>query len=139
MRNLKRILSGLLVGATIVSSMVPAFAATSYTYETQAKALYDLGLFKGVATEPGVYNPDLGANMNRETGVVMMLRLVGKIDDANAISDSEASTALAKYTDASSIDDWAKKPVAYAVENGLVVGTTDTTVGPKDQFVGKMY
>ena len=141
MRNLKRILSGLLVGATVVSSMVPAFAATatSYTYETQAKALYDLGLFKGVATEPGVYNPDLGADMNRETGVVMMLRLVGKIDDANAISDSEASTALAKYTDASSIDDWAKKPVAYAVENGLVVGTTDTTVGPKDQFVGKMY
>lgn len=139
MRNLKKILSGLLVGATVASSIVPAFAATSYTYETQAKALYDLGLFKGVATEPGVYNPDLGASMDRETGVVMMLRLIGKIDEANAISDSQASSVLAKYSDASKIDDWAKKAVAYAVEKGLVIGTTDTTVGPKEQFIGKMY
>jgi hypothetical protein len=139
MRNLKKILSGLLVGATLASSIVPAFAATNYTYEIQAKALYDLGLFKGVATEPGVYNPDLGASMDRETGVVMMLRLIGKIDDANAISDSEASTALAKYSDAINIDAWAKKAVAYAVEKGLVVGTTDSTVGPKEQFLGKMY
>jgi len=137
MRNLKKILSGLLVGATVLTSIVPAFAATSYSYETQAKALYDLGLFKGVSTSE--YNPDLGAVMDRETGVVMMLRLVGKIDEANALSDSDANTALAKYTDVSKIEDWAKKPIAYAIKNGLVIGTSDTTVSPDEQFIGKMF
>jgi len=137
MRNLKKILSGLLVAAIMLTTMVPAFAATSYTYETQAKALYDLGLFKGVST--GEYNPDLGSAMDRQAGVVMMLRLVGKIDAANAISDSEANAALANYTDANTIEDWAKKPIAYAVENSLVIGTTQTTVGPTEQFIGKMF
>jgi hypothetical protein len=137
MRNLKKIFSGLLVGAVVLTSMVPAFAATSYNYETQAKALYDLGLFKGVSTSE--YNPDLGAAMDRETGVVMMLRLVGKIDEANALSDSDTTTALAKYTDADKIQDWAKKPIAYAIKNGLVIGTSDTSVSPDEQFIGKMF
>lgn len=139
MRNLKKILSVLLVTAIMLTAMVPAFAATDYAYEAQAKALYDLSLLKGVATEPGVYNPDLGAAMDRQTGVVMMLRLIGKIDEANALSDSETNTVLSKFTDTNKIADWAKKPFAFAVKNGLVVGTTETTVGPSEQFVGKMF
>lgn len=140
MKNIKKFMSAFLVGTMLMSTMVPTFAATTnYTYETQAKSLYDLGLFKGVSTDPSVFNPDLGSEMDRQSGIVMMLRLIGKEADANAMTDSDVNAALAKFTDASKLADWAKKSVAYAIKNGLVKGSSDTTIAPTDKFLGKMF
>lgn len=139
MRNLKKVLSVLIVMAMLLTSFVPAFAASQFTYEAQARTLYDLGLFKGVSTDPDVFDPALGLDMDRQSGVVMMLRLVGKIDTANSIDQAEAEEILSKYTDADEIEDWAVKAMAYAIKNGLVIGTSETELSPLEQFLGKMF
>jgi hypothetical protein len=134
MRNLKKILSVLLVVAIMAISMVPAFAATSYTYEAQAKALYNVGLFKGVsATE---YAPDLGSSVTREQGIALIVRLLGKADAAAALTATDADAALAAFTDAKDLDASLKNAVAYAVKNKLVLGATSTTIDPKGAMVG---
>jgi len=134
MRNLKKILSVLLVVAMIAVTMVPAFAAENYTYDAQAKALYDVGLFKGIsATE---YAPDLGSSVTREQGIAIVVRLLGKADAAAALKAADADTALTAYTDAKDIDASLKNAVAYAVKNGLVLGATTTTIDPKGEMTG---
>lgn len=139
MKNLKKVLSALVVSALLTTSLVPAFAASQFTYEAEANTLHDLGLFLGVSTDPNVFNPALDQDVDRETGVTMMLRLVGKIDAANAMSDAEANQALSKYTDAKDIEDWAVKAMAYSVKNNLVVGTSETTISSQEIFSGKMF
>lgn len=138
MKNLKKIMSSLLVTAIMTTTLVPAFAS-SYTYERQANALYDMGLLLGVSTDPAVFDPDLGADLDRETAITMMVRLVGKIDVANAMTLAEAKEALKNYTDASKLSDWAVKPVAYAIKNNLVIGSSETTLEPQANFEGKMF
>lgn len=139
MINLKKALSVMVASAILTTSFVPAFAASNFVYEAQAKTLYELGLFKGVSMDPNVFEPALGDGLDRQQGITMMLRLVGKIDTANAMSDADTNAALSKFTDASKLEDWAKKPVAYAIKNGLVIGTTGTTIAPEETFAGKMF
>lgn len=121
----------------LATSMVPAFAAASYSYEAEAQVLNDLGLYNGISET--TFNPDLGTALNRETGVVMLLRLFGLEADAKAMTSAEVTAALAKFTDAATISDWAKASVAYAVENALVLGLPDGTFAPKANLVGKAY
>ena len=137
MRNLKKYLSVLLAVAMLLTAMVPAFAAETFTYSAQAKHLNDLGLYKGISETS--FNPDLGTALDRQTGIVMLLRVFGLEDAAKAMSDADATAALAKFTDASEIADWAKKSVAYATKNGLVNGVTETTAAPKAALNGKAY
>ncbi|MGE5474420.1 MAG: S-layer homology domain-containing protein [Ignavibacteriales bacterium] len=114
---------------------INAFAADSFTYSAEAQKLNDLGLYKGISTTE--FDPDLGTALNRETGVVMLLRIFGLESEAQAITDADAT--LAKFTDASSIASWAKNATAYAVKNGLVQGLPDGTFGPKASLNGKAY
>jgi hypothetical protein len=121
----------------LVLLMTPsgAFAAGSFSYEAEAQVLNDLGLYKGISETE--FNPDLGSALNRETGVVMLLRIFGLQDEAEAITDADAT--LAKFSDVATISSWAKNAVAYAVKNGLVKGMTDSTFGPKAALNGKAY
>lgn len=138
MKNLKKFFAVLVVVTLMVSSIImPAVAADSYSYGDQAKKLNELGLYKGVSTVE--FNPDLGATLNRETGVVMLLRVVGLEKDALAMPAADVTAALAKFKDAKTISSWAKNQVAYAVSKGLVVGTTATTFAPKASLNGKAY
>ena len=41
-------------------------------------------------------------------------------------------SVLDQFADADSISDWAKTAMAWAVENGYVNGTSDTTVAPSE-------
>lgn len=138
MKNLKKFFAVLVVVTVLVSSLVmPASAADNFSYADQANKLHDLGLYNGTSTTEFV--PDLGTALNRETGVVMLLRIVGLDKTAEAMTDAEATAALAKFVDAKTISTWAKKSVAYATKNGLVVGTTTTTFAPKASLNGKAY
>lgn len=114
--------------------MVPAFAAETYTYSTQAKALYDVGLFKGVSTTE--YVPDLGSSLTREQGIAIVVRLLGKADAAAALSAADADAALAAFGDAKDVEPTLKNSVAYAVKNGLVIGD-GKSVNPKGAMLGK--
>lgn len=135
MRNLKKVLSVLLVVCMLATAMVPAFAAESFTYEAQAKALYDLGLFKGTsATE---FVPNLGGDLNREQGMAIIVRLLGKADAAAALTAADADAALAAFGDAKDVEPTLKNAVAYAIKNGLVKGD-GKLVDPKGKMEGKM-
>jgi ribosome-binding factor A len=139
MRSLKKLLAVLLSLTMVLSLMVvPAFAAESLEYEDEARVLYDLGLFKGTsATE---YVPNLDSRLERQEGVVLVLRLFGLEEEANAMDEKEAKALLAeKFSDADEIGAWAVKAMAYAVENGIVNGRPDGKFAPKDPLLGKEF
>ncbi|MBU7007212.1 hypothetical protein [Phosphitispora fastidiosa] len=53
-------------------------------YGSEAQTLNDLGLYNGVSTT--TFDPDLGSALNRETGVVMLLRIFGLEADCHGDS-----------------------------------------------------
>ncbi len=140
MKNLKKMLAALLVVAMIASiAVVPAFAE-SFSYESQATALNKLGLYLGVSTEPGVFDPDLGTALDRQTGVVMLLRMFGQEEEAKLLTDAQVNEKLAKFTDGGTVAEWAKRQVAYAVDKGFVKGyAEDSTFRPAAGLNGKAY
>jgi len=143
MRNLKKYLAVAIAFAMSVSAFVPTaiFAASDdsdFNYADEAKALYAASLYKGLSETE--YKPDLGSTLNRQTGVTMLLRLVGEENEALKLDATKAKDALkARFKDASDVDEWAVKQVAYAVEKGYVKGYPDGTFKAKSTLVGKAY
>lgn len=106
MKNLKKLLAVLVVISMVSTFLVPAFA-DSFSYEKEAEELYKLGLYKG--TSETEYVPNLEGKLDRQTGVVMLLRLFGQEDEALEIPMEEAAATLAaKFSDAADIADWHK-------------------------------
>lgn len=113
-----------------------AFAYTNgFSYESQARILNELGLYNGISTTS--FAPDLASVLNREQGIVMLLRIFGLEDEALEITN--ADEILSSFSDAGTISDWAKKYVAYAIQKGLVKGLPDGTIAPKQPMNGKQY
>ena len=108
-----------------------------YKSSKEAQKLRDLGLFYGVSTTE--WDPALGEKLDRQQGMTMLVRLLGFEDEATALTDAEADSILAKFEDKAEISDWAKKNVAYCVQNNLVFGMSNTIMGPKIQLTGKMF
>ncbi|WP_265447800.1 Ig-like domain-containing protein [Acetivibrio straminisolvens] len=137
MKNLKKLLAVLVVISMVSTFLVPAFA-DSFSYEKEAEELYKLGLYKG--TSETEYVPNLEGKLDRQTGVVMLLRLFGQEDEALEIPMEEAAATLAaKFSDAADIADWAQRQVAYAVEKGYVKGYPDGTFGPNADLNGLAF
>lgn len=107
----------------------------SYQYAAQAQILNDLGLYNGISTTS--FEPDLGSALNREAGIVMLLRLFGL--EAEVANMSDADEILSRFSDAGKISDWAKKSIAYAIQIGLVKGLPDGSIGPRLPMNGKSY
>ena len=131
MRNLKKLFAVVMTVAMLASLMVPALAADSFKYEAEAKKLYDLGLFQGNSATS--YEPDLGTSLNRQAGLALAIRLMGKDAEVDAMTAEEISTQLAKIVDADEITEWAKPYAAYAVKNGLTNGI-DANILPNVKF-----
>ncbi len=115
----------------------PATTGISNNASEKASVLNSLSLYAGVSERS--FDPDLSASLDRETGVVMLLRILGLEAKAQAMSDESATAALAGYADASTVSSWAKKQMAYAVSNKLLVGTSSSTLSPKASLNGKAY
>lgn len=135
MRNLKKLLAVIVAICILATMAIPAFAAGSFTYETQAKSLYDMKLFMGNSASQ--YVPALDGSLTREQGIILLVRLFGKDADAKALTGADA--ALAAYTDKAKVAPWAKNYVAYAVKTGMVKGETATTVNPQGKLVGNAF
>lgn len=131
---MKKIISLVVLIALLLYPGV-AYSAEGFNYEAEAQKLNDLGLYNGISTT--AYNPDLSALLDRETGVLMLLRIFGLESEAEAITDADRT--LAKFSDASKISSWAKKAVAYAVKKGLVQGYPDGTFGPRAAMKAEAY
>ena len=137
MMKIKKLLAIFMSVCVIATFTVPAFAADTLVYKSEAQVLHNLGIYNGISTT--IFNPDLSTILDRQTGVVLLLRLFGLEEKALSMTNSEVTLALQGYTDVSKIGIWAIKQMAYAVKNGLVQGITTTTVGPKNYLTGKMY
>lgn len=120
---MKKALITLLVVAILASAL--AFSASAANFEHLADELNALGLFRG--TDAGY---DLDRAPNRGEGLVMLIRLLGLEEQALAC-DSE--------TPFSDVPAWLKPYVAYAYENDLTNGTSDTTYSPGSPCSAQMY
>ena len=75
------------------------------------------------AMENGVSDgTDAMGALTREQLVTMLWRFAGEPTSAYSLS---------AYTDASSVSDYAETAMAWAVENGIITGMTDTTIEPQ--------
>ena len=106
-----------------VSSVMDSTAA--------AEALYRLGLFRGTGNNPdGSPNFDLNRAPNRAEGITMLVRLLGKEEEA------QTGRWETPFTD---VADWLEPYVGYAYANGLTTGTSDTTFGGNQTISASEY
>ena len=114
---MKKFVSAFLALLLICCMIPPALSADQSTQA--ADVLYELGLFKGTGTNPdGTPIYDLGKTPTRNQAIIMLVRLLGKEDEAKAgawdIPFTDVSDAMRPY-------------IGYAYANGLTNGYTATT------------
>lgn len=127
---MKKIISLLLALVLMIGTVPVAFAATDEALDA-ADALHELGLFNGTGTNAdGTPNYDLDRAPTRHEAVTMLVRLLGKEDEA------KNGTWDIPFTD---VADWAKPYVGYAYANGLTNGTSATTFGGGDTVTASQY
>ena len=118
---MKRILSIALTLCMALSLFVFPANAASDKAKAAADELHELGLFGGVGTNAdGSINYDLDRAPSRAEGVTMLVRMLGKEDEA------KAGTWTTPFSD---VADWAKPYVGYAYTNGLTNGVGDDGKG----------
>ncbi|MEG0780268.1 MAG: hypothetical protein RR426_06650 [Oscillospiraceae bacterium] len=130
---MKKCLALLLCVLMTVSLLpVSAVAARDFTTaETQADALYDMGLFRGVGQRADG-RPDYALNRapTRLETLILLIRLLGREQDALQGKWTHP------FTDVSAKDD---RYVGFAYENGLTRGLSATTFAPKNKAAGYTY
>lgn len=118
-RKVKNTITLVLLLAMSLMLYMPSYAANITEAETQASALKQLRLFKGVSGT----DFDLDRAPTRTEALVMLIRVLGK--ESEAINGDWPHP----FTDVSS---WADKYIGYAYKNGLTSGISDTEFGTGD-------
>lgn len=111
------------VGAATAAMLTASAFAANYT--NCADSLHEMGLFQG--TQNGY---DLDRTPTRAEAAVMLVHLLGKEDEAKAL------TYTAPFTD---LKGWEKPYVQYLYSNGLANGTNRTTFNPTGKCTAQMY
>ena len=111
------------VGAAAAAMLTASAFAANYT--NCADSLHEMGLFQG--TQNGY---DLDRTPTRAEAAVMLVRLLGKEDEAKAL------TYTAPFTDLKGCE---KPYVQYLYSNGLANGTNRTTFNPTGKCTAQMY
>ncbi len=129
---MKKRITALIIILVMLCSLMPAAAAISVTEAlNSANMLNMLGLFKGVGTKSdGSPNYDLGRTPTRNEAVTMLVRLLGKEEEAIA-GEWEIP-----FTD---VAEWAKPYVGYAYNNGLTGGISPTEFGGDNNVTAAQY
>lgn len=126
----RKVFSLVLALALVISLAPCVFAASDEAYQS-AYTLYQNGLFKGTGTyADGTPDFDLDRTPTRHEAVTMLVRLLGKEDEALA------NTWTTPFTD---VADWAAPYVGYAYANGLTNGTSATTFGGSASIDANQY
>ncbi|MDO4315104.1 MAG: hypothetical protein Q4C45_04950, partial [Oscillospiraceae bacterium] len=115
--------------ALILTTMILTVMSSAYTAEQKnaADALNHLGLFLGTGTAKGY---DLDANLNRNQGVILLVRMLGKEDAAK--SGEYQHTFVDVPAGASGY-------VGYAYSQRIVNGYTATKFGGSDTMSDTMF
>ena len=116
---MKKQLISLLLAIVMVCSIMPSAFAASDKATQAAEALYELGLFKGTGTNAdGTPIYDLDKTPTRNQAIIMLIRLLGKEEEA-----LEGTWSI-PFTD---VTDNMKPYIGYAYTNGLTNGYSATT------------
>ncbi|MBR5534009.1 MAG: S-layer homology domain-containing protein [Ruminiclostridium sp.] len=129
---MKRLIT-LLLSLTLALGLltVPAGAVSTQEAQDSAQLLYNMELFKGIGDNPdGTPNFDLNNSLTRDQAVTMLVRLLGKENEALAKNYSSPFTDL---------QGWAKPYVGYAYRMGLTNGISDTQFGAKSTATVAQY
>ncbi len=110
---------GVLTAAALTAS------ASAANFDHCADALNTMGLFQGTSN-----GYELDRTATRAEAATMLVRLLGKEDEAKALEYT------APFTD---LNGWEAPYVEYLYENGLTSGTSDTTFSPNKQCSAQMY
>lgn len=112
-------------------SLVPAAFAASDEATQAANNLHNLGLFEGVGTrDDGTINYDLDRTMTRAEAITMLVRLLGKEDEAKATKWQTPFTDVAE---------WAKPYVGYAYAHSLTSGVSPRMFGSSSDISATQY
>lgn len=126
----KRLIALLLFSIIILTLTVPVFATNNDIF-VFADKLYKFGLLKGVGLNSnGTPNFDLDRAPTRQEAITMLVRLLGKEEDALN------GTWNTPFTD---VDAWAQPYVGYAYDNSLTYGTSEVTFGASDTVTASQY
>ena len=99
--------------------------------ERKAHKLYNLGLMKGTGvTANGILLFDLDRTPTRAEAITMLVRFLGKEEDASKSGKTHP------FTD---VPTWADGYVSYAYENGLTNGMSATVFGAETLATPEMY
>lgn len=128
---MKKFLSLFLLLCLLAGTFSFLAGAASSQAVSAADDLYRLGLFSGVGTDGNGYPIyDLDRTPMRTEAVVMLVRLLGKEDEAQSGSWSTP------FTD---VPNWASPYVGYAYAHGLAYGTGATTFGSTQNVNATQY
>lgn len=118
---MKRLITLLLALTLILGLSVPAMAAPSADELASAQLLYNLGLFRGVSTNPdGSVDFALDRSPTRVEAATMLVRLLGRESTATG------TTWNTPFTD---VPNWAKPYVGYCYNNALTNGLAPNLFG----------
>ena len=126
-----RKLTCVIMTTLLLFSVSPSINAADLSCTQAADALHTLGLFNGTGSNvDGSPNFDLDRAPTREEAITMLVRLLGKGNEATAGNWSTP------FTD---VDSWAAPYVGYAYSCHLTSGTSSTSFGGKDTVTAAQY
>lgn len=97
MKKRARILVLLLVICYILSTPQIASANSPYHFEDESLKLHKMGLFAGASLDR--FNPDLGAKLDRQVGITLLLNFFGKRAEIESLSKYEVNRILSPFQD----------------------------------------
>jgi len=128
MRNFKKISAVVVALAIMLTTLVPAFAASTTVNGDKAVVLNKLELYAGTST--GSFVPSLETELTRGQGATLLTKLFNMDDAALALTDAQADAIIKDFADADKVPTYAKKRLAYLVQNKIMSGSLDA---------GKLY
>jgi len=131
--RIHRFLGAWIVGLTVMTAPLDlgkqlAVAADTMDYGPDAQALSELGLFQG--TEQGF---ELERGSSRVEALVMLIRLLGREQEALAAADNASSHPFRD------VPAWANPYVTYAYQHHLAQGIADDRFGSADPITAAQY
>lgn len=123
MKAAKRILIAFLMVQFLFPNTLNV-TAKSYGYAAEAVVLNKLGLYAGGNAQ--YFDPDLGSELQRQSAVILLVKMFGKQSAALAMSSGEVNDILSQYADNNLLASFARQYMAYAIKTGMVTGTSVT-------------
>jgi hypothetical protein len=126
MKKIKALITATVIVTTLLAASVPAFAFTANETRSMDNFFIDAQLLKG---DGGSYG--LEKTASRLEGVIILIRMMGKETDAQAMNDLPC-----QFTD---VPAWAKGYVNYAYAENISKGVSDTRFGVNDKMTVYQY